>query len=178
MAKNPPAFLLYSANLIADKRYRMMSLAERGLYLSMLVECWSNLSVPADPATLARWVMVEPSEVKEALTERVKSFFSFDDGGYISSDLEDYRQTLEIRRNKQSTGGKKGAKAKWEKDSSENGLDNGLPNGKPNGVLNQSKPIKTIPGRTGVSIDTNDHSGSSHYGITPAEKYRRASNGE
>jgi uncharacterized protein YdaU (DUF1376 family) len=177
MAKNPPAFLLYSANLIADKRYRMMSLAERGLYLSMLAECWSNLCVPADSATMARWLGLEPSEVRMALTERVKSFFLVVNEDLISPDLEDYRETLEIRRNKQSTGGKKGAKRKWGKSSSGNGLANDLPNGQPNGVLNQSKPIKSLPVRTVVAIDSANGTPNAEYEETEAEKYLRATGG-
>ena len=51
MANNPSAFLLYSANLIADKRYPLMSLAERRLYRSAAAwkRLWENTEPRLDP---------------------------------------------------------------------------------------------------------------------------------
>ena len=178
MAKKPPAFMFYSANLIADKQYRMMSLAERGLYLSILVECWSNNSVPADTATMARWLGLEPNEVESALTERVESFFSNVNGEFISPDLEDYLEKLATQRNKQSTGGKKGAKRRWEKGSKVCSLASRLPNSLPNGSLNQSKLNQSLPVGTDVDNKSNYNSYKTNHEESTAEKYRIATKGE
>lgn len=127
--KTAPAFMFYASDAIADKRYRMMSLAERGLYLSMLCECWVNRIVPADPDAIAKWLGYPRDEIKSALTERVRFFFTQADGELTSPELERYRRELEARREKQSTGGRKGAKTKWDKASKPDSLPNDLPNG-------------------------------------------------
>lgn len=115
MEQTAPAFQLYASDTIADKHYRLMSLEERGLLMSLLCECWVNRSVPADPDALGKWLGFHGGEVKAALTSRVTSFFSVCDGELINPKLERYRKELEERREKMSTGGKKGAKTKWRK---------------------------------------------------------------
>lgn len=113
--KTAPAFQFYASDAIADKRYRLMSLAERGLYLSLLAECWVNQSVPADADAIARWLGYSPTEIKSVLTERVLSFFKDEKGELVSPDLERYRQELDVRREKLSKAGKKGVQAKQDK---------------------------------------------------------------
>lgn len=113
MEQTAPAFQLYASDTIADKHYRLMSLEERGLLLSLLCECWVNRSVPADPDALGKWLGYPSGEIKAALSSRVMSFFSPSHGELINLKLERYRKELEERREKMSNGGKKGAKAKW-----------------------------------------------------------------
>jgi len=113
MEQTSPAFQLYASDTIADKQYRLMSLEERGLLLSLLCECWVNRSVPAEPDALGKWLGFQSGEVKAALTSRVASFFSTSNGELINPKLERYRKELEERRKKMSIGGKKGAKTKW-----------------------------------------------------------------
>lgn len=121
MEQTAPAFQLYASDTIADKHYRLMSLEERGLLLSLLCECWVNRSVPADPDALGKWLGYQSGEVKAVLTSRVLSFFSACKGELINTKLERYRKELEERREKMSTGGKKGAKTKWRKASGDDG---------------------------------------------------------
>ena len=127
--KTAPAFMFYASDTMADKRYRLMTLAERGLYISLLNECWVNRSMPADQNAIAKWLAFAGDEIKSALTDRVLSFFIEENGELTSPELERYRTTLEERREKQSKGGRKGAKSKWSKPSNEDGLPNGYPNG-------------------------------------------------
>ena len=108
--KTAPAFQFYASDAIADKRYRLMSLAERGLYLSMLAECWVNGAVPSSVDSLAQWLGYRPEDVRAALTQRVLSFFEEKDGELTNADLERYRRELEERREKMSAGGKKGGR--------------------------------------------------------------------
>lgn len=142
--KTAPAFMFYASDTMADKRYRLMTLAERGLYLSLLNECWVNRSMPADRNAIAKWLGYSADEIQPALTERVLSFFIEANGELTSPDLERYRKTLEERREKQSNGGRKGAKAKWDKPS----VVDGLPNGYPNGVTMGSRVEKSRKEKT------------------------------
>ena len=111
MAQNrkPPAYLEYAAAILANKQYRLMNLTERGLLYSIRLECWENKDVPASPIDLAKYLACEVSDVKEGLTERVKSFLYEKEGSLICPELDDYRQHLAERKAKQSRGGRDGA---------------------------------------------------------------------
>jgi uncharacterized protein YdaU (DUF1376 family) len=129
MEQTAPAFQLYASDTIADKHYRLMSLEERGLLLSLLCECWVNRSVPADPDELGKWLGFQGGVIKAALSSRVVSFFSPCNGELINPKLERYRKELEERREKMSKGGIRGAKAKWRKVSEGDSHPTNLPNG-------------------------------------------------
>ncbi|CAN1520477.1 hypothetical protein MCEKH45_01087 [Methylophilaceae bacterium] len=111
MAQNrrPPAYVEYAATILANRQYRLMSLAERGLLYTIRLECWENIQVPASPDELAKYISCDVSDVKAALTDRVKSFLSEKENSLTCPELEDYRQHLAERREKQSKGGKDGA---------------------------------------------------------------------
>ena len=66
-SRDAPAYQEYPANFMARIQYRVMSLAERGLLLTLRHECWVNKQVPADPCTLARMLGYEVDEVAAAL---------------------------------------------------------------------------------------------------------------
>jgi len=110
MAQNrpPPAFQEYAANLMARTDYRVLSLAQRGLLMTLRLECWVNVRLPNDPATLARVVGFGDEEIKAALPA-IMPFFVSEGGQLICPELEDYRQHLQAISNKKSEGGKRGA---------------------------------------------------------------------
>lgn len=113
------------------------------MWISIYTECWPNGAVPADPESLAKYLGYPVDEVEAGLTERVLSFFKEVKGELISAQLEEYWGKVSKRRNKQSEGGKKGAKRRWDKDSNE--IDQPIPDpiaqpiGKPMGSLNTIK---------------------------------------
>lgn len=131
MEKTAPAFQFYASDTMADKRYRMMSLGERGLFISLLCECWVNRSVPADPDGIGKWLGFPSDEVQGVLTERVKSFFQEKAGELTSAELERYRAELEERRSKMSKGGRKGARTKWSNSPAKDINPISHPNGSP-----------------------------------------------
>ncbi|SCY74920.1 Uncharacterized conserved protein YdaU, DUF1376 family [Nitrosospira sp. Nl5] len=112
-----PWFPLYASNILSDKRYRLMSPLERFVWISILLECWSNGSVPADPESLAKYLGYPVEQVEAGLTDRVLSFFREVKGELISPQLEEYWAKQTKRRSKLSDGGKKGAKRRWSKTS-------------------------------------------------------------
>lgn len=71
-----PAFMVYASDLMVNKSYRLMIIAERGLYFTLLCECYANRAVPKSPHDLAKWLGYPPAEIRTALTRRVLSFLS------------------------------------------------------------------------------------------------------
>ncbi|MCZ6897787.1 MAG: hypothetical protein O7D95_03645, partial [Betaproteobacteria bacterium] len=138
-----PAFLCYASNIIADKRYRLMTPIERSVWVSIYLECWANYAVPADPVELAKYLGYPVKDVKAGLSERVLSFFKVVNGELTSPDLEEYREKLRLLNLKKSAGGKIGAERKRCMASKELGNVQGTPRGIPKGSLIQSKLNQT-----------------------------------
>lgn len=107
-SRDAPAYQEYPANFMARIQYRVMSLAERGLLLTLRHECWVNKQVPADPRILARMLGFEVNEVSAALPA-VMPFFALAGGCIVCPELDAYRAHLEGIRERQSQGGRQGA---------------------------------------------------------------------
>ena len=119
--RRPPAYQEYASDVLANETFSDMTLAERGLWLTMRLQCWVNDTVPADPQELARVLHLEHEAVKMALTPRVKSFFAEHadrPDRLICSELDRYRVGMERRRQIKSEAGKKGADARYAPSSS------------------------------------------------------------
>ena len=129
ITKTAPAFQFYASDTMADKRYRSMSLEERGLFISILCECWVNRSIPADPLSIGKWLGFSKEVIEAALTRNVLSFFVKDGDELKSTELERYRTKLEEGREKMSKGGKKGAKKRWNNASPRDSYPINPPNG-------------------------------------------------
>ena len=114
--RRPPAFQFYPSNIMSSIQYRTMSLAERGLMMTMQNECWVNDSAPSDIKVLAKILGYSESEIKECLTSNVMHFFYKDDDKIICPELVAYRNKLDERQRLQIEGGKKGALRKKEKE--------------------------------------------------------------
>jgi len=125
MAQNrkPPAFQEYAATILSSKAVRVMSLSQRGLLFTMRLECWVNQSIPSFSNELAKYLGFSHSEVSDALSADVISYFNETGNSYVCPELEDYRQHLNEQKEKQRAGGKKGAATtnkKWKEIESGN----------------------------------------------------------
>lgn len=111
MAQNrkPPAYQEYAPELLANKHFRLMSLAERGLFYTLRLECWANNTVPSKTEALSKYLGISLSEVNDALSAEVKAFVAINGDDLTIPELDDYRKHLTEIREKQSTGGKSGA---------------------------------------------------------------------
>jgi len=134
MIKDVPYFPFYAANIMSSRSFRLMSLKERGLLITMMMECWINGSVPSDFADMAKILGLTVDDVKFAFTNRQLTFFHTEEGQLISKELEGYRQNYLDMREKQRLGGLKGAKNKKDKNAR---LPKGQPQGEPEGSLSQ-----------------------------------------
>jgi hypothetical protein len=105
-----PAYQEYASDVLADHRYRLMSLPERGLWDTLRKECWVNHKIPSDISDLHKFLGVDLQTLELALTERVLSFFIIEDGFLVCPELIAYRDVIEDRRQRQSLGGSNGGK--------------------------------------------------------------------
>lgn len=103
-----PAFQEYASDMLANSRFRTMSLAERGLMDTMRRECWVNGCIPKEQNELAAYLGKPLDEVSSCLTIRVLSFFKETNDHLVCPELDAYRASLEDRSKKMSEGGKKG----------------------------------------------------------------------
>lgn len=136
MTKSVPYFPLYAANFIASKPYRLMTLQQRGLWITLYMEFWVNGSLPADIDQLSKLLGFPSCEVGNAMSDLHKSFFEEINGELVSNELEEYRQEFLERREKQRLGGLLGAQNKKAKSRKS---EKSLPLGEPSGSLNYVK---------------------------------------
>lgn len=180
MTKSVPYFPLYAANFIASKPYRLMTLQQRGLWITLYMEFWVNGSLPADLDQLAKLLGFSSAEVGSAMSVLHKSFFAEINGELISNELEEYRQGFNERREKQRLGGLIGAKNKKAKQQK---AEAGLPIGQPNGSLsyvrsdlvNSNQLTKEVSSMSGNTKWLEEFEGNSS--DCPADDYQRASKG-
>jgi uncharacterized protein YdaU (DUF1376 family) len=133
MASPLPWFRMFAAHYLADRNFRTISLEERGLILSMLLECWASIDIPKNPSELSQILGVPVDQVKRALTSKALSFFDERGGSYHSRFLDDQRNKFLEERKAKKEGGLKGAAIKKMKKSGFYGE----PIGQPEGSLHQ-----------------------------------------
>ena len=110
-----PAYQEYASDMLADMRYRKMSLCEKGILDNLRRECWVNKELPADIEELSKLLRISSQELDSALTENVRSFFLVVNDHMVCPELVKYREQLEIQRQKKSTGGKLGGEVTQQK---------------------------------------------------------------
>lgn len=108
--KRPCAFQEYASNMLANRKYQKMSLAEKGAYHLLRLECWVNDSVPANIAALSEIIDASAEETEKILTA-IKPLFEVKDDVMTCPLLDDYWQSLLEKRLKMSVGGAKGGKS-------------------------------------------------------------------
>lgn len=131
MPRDVPYFPCYAENILAKREYKLMSLMERGLWISILLECWPNDSVPADPEGLAKYLGFSPQEIKVIPSERYMKFFTEEFNEISSPELDAQKKEYAKKRRLQSEGGKEGARRKKRKQEEPNMQ--GQPLGQPEG---------------------------------------------
>lgn len=125
MPRDVPYFKCYAENIMASRNYRAMSLPERGLWISIYLECWPNLYTPSDAKELALFLGKDETIVQAAYSERVLSFFRKDDDKLTSPELEELREAFFLEREKKRLGGVKGAQIRKDKARPPNGIPEG-----------------------------------------------------
>ena len=169
--KTAPWYYTYAATRMAELNYRMMSLEERGLYFTLMNECWVNTFLPSDCESLASVLGKPVDHVRRAYTDSVAAYFTEEAGSLYSQELEGYRAKFVARREAQVAGGKVGAE-RAKKKRGTNQSDGGEPSGQPRGtsIPLKSKSLKS----TSVFNEGDTESTSSDQWL---EDYEKASGG-
>lgn len=105
--RDAPAYQEYAASVMSRFEFRSLILEARGLLYTLRLECWVNQRLPSDPDILAKSLGLPTQKVKDLLPLLIGTFFQVTDGAIQCPELEDYRKTIQDRRNRQSEGGKK-----------------------------------------------------------------------
>lgn len=176
--KPQPYYPNYSANLIANQHYRLMSLEERGLLWTMYNDYWVNQYLPNNPPDLAKILGFDSKIIEQELTDKVLQFFAIDGKGLKCPELDDYLQNIETKRNAQSDGGKLGAERKKGKNAK--GEPKGIPEGQPEGSLNQfnSTQLNSIQFSNKEELGLNEEWLNQYENAKPiSSDYEKQSNG-
>lgn len=142
--RRPPAFQLYASDTLADRRFILMSAAERGLLMSMRMACWVGDSVPSDPALLARVVGLPVDEVVTGLSPAVLSFFRPESDGALQDPELAAQMTrlVERRRVFRENGACGGRPREAAVDGGRDSKPQAKPNGKPGGYSGGYPPAR------------------------------------
>ena len=106
-----PAFQEYASDMLANARYRSMSLAERGLLDTMRRECWVNGSIPKEPNELADCLGKPVDQININLSMKVLHFFRELNDQLVCPELDAYRANLADKKQRMSEGGRRGGKS-------------------------------------------------------------------
>jgi uncharacterized protein YdaU (DUF1376 family) len=107
-----PAFQFYPKDFLADERVRLMSMPERGVYITAICLCWSEGTLPADSQTLSR-LMGMPVTAFRKLWPALEGCFRVsprDASRLIHPRLERERQKQRAYRRRQADNGRKGGR--------------------------------------------------------------------
>ena len=141
--KDVPFFPLYAANIIASKAYRLMTLEQRGLWITILTECWVNDGIPESPEEMAKYLGFSEETIIKAKFNLSSFSLKIEGGQIFSTELNEYKIGYMESRRLKSLGGKKGAENKKLKQAIETsarlGNPKGMPEGQPKGSLIQIK---------------------------------------
>lgn len=110
-----PAYQEFAADMLAKREFRLMTFAERGLLMTMRLECWVNKCVPSKGTEIAFLFGASEQDIVAHLTPNVLSFFFQDGTNLICPELDAYRQNLEATTAAKSKGGSNGGKATQKK---------------------------------------------------------------
>jgi len=105
-----PSYLEYASDMLANREFRLMGLAERGLLWHMRLECWVNKSLPVNVDDLAKTLGMKSEDVLNSLSPRVLEFFRQNEGEFHCPELEAYRENYLAQRAKLSESGKRGGR--------------------------------------------------------------------
>jgi uncharacterized protein YdaU (DUF1376 family) len=113
-ATKAPAFQFYPADFLSDARVAIMSMEQRGIYITLLCHCWKEGSIPDDIAKLARLCHVADKGGDTTLWSEVLDCFVVDDDDstqLVQPRLQIEREKQEAWRLKSAQGGKNSRKS-------------------------------------------------------------------
>lgn len=121
MSTRTPAFQFYPKDFLTSERVIGMTYEQRGIYITLLCQCWLEGSLPSDLNVLAGYLRLRPAKLLAAWPT-MKSSFTLRRGRLHHKRLDrEWRKQLEHRKAKQQAG-IEGAKRRWQSHASAIGL--------------------------------------------------------
>ena len=106
-----PAFQFYASDFLSDLNVQIMSMSQRGIYITLLAVEWIEGSIPANTQTLHVLCGRHPNFDED--WKVVKNCFYEENGRLYNNRLESERKNMISYRERMSSNGKKGANARW-----------------------------------------------------------------
>jgi uncharacterized protein YdaU (DUF1376 family) len=120
--KNPPSIQFYPKDYLADANVRMLSFAQRGVYMDLLCFCWENDGLPLDHELISRLIGLPKRETKSILPS-VLSLFCMTDTGYHHERLLKQKDLYNEKRVK----AQESASKRWRSSSNANAMRTHMP---------------------------------------------------
>jgi uncharacterized protein YdaU (DUF1376 family) len=119
MKETSPAFQFYPKDFLSDPNTLVMTAEAVGAYWLLISTLWQNCELPINELYLSSIARV-PIDRFTDLWERYlrRCFVETDDGMIRHKRLDKERELQELRRNRQSEGGKAGMETRWKKKKS------------------------------------------------------------
>ena len=108
--KPSPAFQFYPADFLADEQVVSMTLAERGLFITLLCHAWREGSIPSDLPAIARLVREPIASIRKLWGGVGLCFFDRGDGRLVHQPLEEIREKQIAYRDRQAQNGRRGGR--------------------------------------------------------------------
>ena len=107
-----PAFQFYPKDFITDERVTLMSMQERGVYITLICKCWTEGTLPSDLVLLARLCGFPSAAFRKCWTAIAPCFrpCSRDASRLVHPRLEKERQKQRAYRRRQADNGRKGGR--------------------------------------------------------------------
>ena len=105
-----PAYQEYASDVLANRSYRGMTLAQRGLWDTIRKECWVNGCVPSSIPELAKYLGLDLIEVSKLMNPTLMSWFKVNNSDLTCPEIDAYRLKLDMQHQSMSTGGRNGGK--------------------------------------------------------------------
>ena len=110
-----PSFHMYAGDFLSDMNVRLMSMAQRGMYTTLLLHEWIEGSLPIDTQQLM--ILCDNHPEFDSDWSAIKHCFYEKDGRNYNKRLEKERSKMNEYRDRKSNSGKMGAKVRWEKNN-------------------------------------------------------------
>jgi uncharacterized protein YdaU (DUF1376 family) len=112
-----PAFQFYPDSFLADANVIVMTMAERGVYITLICICWQQGYIAADTAVLSK-LCAMPLAAFNKLWPAVEKCFRPKGDRMVHPRLDRERQKQAEFKRERSDAGKAGASKRWQKDGS------------------------------------------------------------
>lgn len=111
-----PFFIIYAEEMLSDEDFRLWTAAERGIWITLIANCWREGSIPSNQKILASWCNMDPKDfTKHFVAVSMKFSLVLDGTRLISPRLELERSKAISRFDSMSKRGQAGALTRWKK---------------------------------------------------------------